>query len=231
MDQLDLWFPEVNALVGVPQPPDYHPEGDVWNHTMMVMDEAAILREAARNPIGLMLAALCHDLGKPCTTKTEADGRLHAFGHEKAGSMLAEILLSRISNEKKLKKYVKNLVLLHMQPNMLAAQSAGRKAFNRMYDRAVSPPDLLLLARADALGSCVSAETYLATENVLRQRLQDYERLISTPGVTGNDLIEAGFHPSAAFHEALAYAHKLQLAGVDHKNALAQTIAFLHRKE
>ncbi len=231
MDQLDLWFPEVKALISVPQPPDFHPEGDVWNHTMMVMDEAAFLREAARNPIGLMLAALCHDLGKPCTTKTEADGRLHAYGHEKAGSMLAEVLLSRISNERKLKKYVKNMVLLHMQPNMLAAQSAGKKAFNRMYDRAVSPPDLLLLARADALGSCVSTEIYLATENVLRQRLQDYELLISTPGVTGNDLIAAGFHPSAAFHEALAYAHKLQLAGVDHKNALAQTIAFLHRKE
>ena len=227
MDQLNLWFPEVQALIDGPQPARYHPEGDVWNHTMMVLDEAAALRDRAESPLGLMLSALCHDFGKVSTTRTEEDGRLHAFGHEKAGLPLAEAFLSRITHEKRLIRYVKNLVELHMLPNMLAAQHAGEKAFNRMFDRALSPGDLLLLSRADALGSGVSPEAYSLTETVLRDRYAVFLERMAAPSVTGADLIEAGFHPGTDFREALEYAHKLQLAGVDRKNALAQTLAFL----
>ena len=231
MDQLDGWFPEVKNLIGVLQPEKYHPEGDVWTHTMLVLDEAAALRDQAENPIGLMLSALCHDLGKPATTKTGEDGRLHAIGHEQAGIPLAQQFLSRITHEKKLIRYVLNMVELHMIPNMLAAQHAGKKSFHRLFDRSDSPSDLLLLSKADVLGSCVSPEEYRPTETVLRQRLRDYHFLMSQPEVTGADLIAAGFSPGTAFREALNYAHKLHLAGVDHRNALAQTVSFLKQQE
>ena len=229
MDQLALWFPELRALIGVPQPPRYHPEGDVWNHTMMVLDEAAVLREQAEYPLGLMCAALCHDFGKALTTKIEEDGRLHAFGHEKAGIPLAETFLARMTHEKRLIRYVKNMTELHMLPNMLAGQHAGEKAFNRVFDRSVSPEDLLLLSQADALGSSVSPEAYLTTAQDLLARLAVFRERISSPPVTGSDLIEAGFHPGTDFRAALEYAHRLQLAGVDRKNALSQTIAFLRK--
>ena len=231
MNQLDLWFQEVKALIGVPQPEKYHPEGDVWNHTMMILDNAAALREHAENPIGLMLAALCHDFGKVSTTRMEEDGRLHAFGHEKAGIPLADAFLSRITHEKKLRQYVKNMMELHMLPNMLAAQHAGEKSFLRLFDRSVSPNDLLLLSRADQLASCVSLETYASTEAALQEYLSVYRERMSEPYVTGIDLIQAGFQPGTAFGEALAYAHRLQLAGVDRKCTLSQTLAFLRRME
>ena len=230
MDQLNLWFPEVQALIDVPQPARYHPEGDVWNHTMMVLDEAAALRDRAEYPLGLMFSALCHDLGKVSTTAIEEDGQLHAFGHDKAGVPIAEAFLSRISHEKRLIRYVKNLVELHMLPNMLAAQHAGEKACCRLFDRALSPADLLLLSRADALGSGVSPETYSLTEETLKEHYAVFRARIAAPSVTGSDLINAGFQPGTAFHEALEYAHKLQLAGVDRKNALAQTVAFLRKR-
>ena len=231
MDQLDCWFPEIRDLIGVPQPEKYHPEGDVWNHTMQVLDQAAALRGMAENPLGLMLSALCHDLGKPAVTRVESDGRLHSFNHEQVGTAVAECFLSRITHEKKLKQYVKNMVLLHMGPNMMAAQNAGQKAFNRLFDRAVSPGDLLLLCRADLLGSCMTAEDYAVLEDLLQERLSVYRSLMAQPGITGADLIAAGFSPGEAFHEALNLAHQLQLSGVPRGQALPQVLAFLRRKE
>ena len=231
MRQLDTWFPEVRGLIGVPQPERYHPEGDVWNHTLLVLDEAARFREKAENPLGLMLSALCHDLGKPSATKVESDGRLHAFGHEQAGVIVTEQLLSRITHEKKLKKYVKNMVLLHMRPNMLAAQKAGQKAFNMLFDRAVSPGDLLLLCRADVLGSSTSPDVYSPAEALLQERLSDFRAIMDRPPVSGADLIAAGFSPGESFHEALDLAHRLQLAGVPRERALPQVLAFLRRSQ
>lgn len=84
MGQLSHWFPEVEALIGVPQEPRYHREGDVWTHTMLVLDQAAALRSRAQQPFPFMLAALCHDLGKPAATEY-VRGRIHAYDHESAG--------------------------------------------------------------------------------------------------------------------------------------------------
>ena len=227
MEQLDLWFPELKALIGVPQPPQYHPEGDAWNHTMLVLDYTAKLRPQAEYPLGLTLSALCHDLGKAVSTELGEDGRLHAYGHEQVGVLLTGQFLSRLTREKKLKQYVENMVALHMQPNMMAAQDAKQKSFNHLFDRAVNPEDLLLLCKADLLGSCLSEEQYAELEKKLRSRLHVFREMTAQPGVTGADLIAAGFRPGLQFREALDYAHRLQLSGVDHKNALAQTIAFL----
>lgn len=230
MDQLDTWFPELKALIGVPQPPQYHPEGDAWNHSMLVTDYAATLRPQAENPLWLMLAALCHDLGKAVSTAPDEDGRIRALGHEETGAVLAEQFLARLTQEKKLRHYVVNMVQLHMQPNMMAGQGAGQKSFNRLFDRSVCPEDLLLLCKSDLRGSCLTEDQYARYGEPLLEHLRVFRETMARPDVTGAELIAAGFQPGTALGEALDYAHGLKLSGVDHKNALAQTLAFLQRK-
>ena len=75
-NKLKILYPEINDLIGVIQSPVHHPEGDVFNHTMMVVDEAAKLRDKAKFPLGFMYAALCHDFGKILTTTIKEDGKI-----------------------------------------------------------------------------------------------------------------------------------------------------------
>ena len=233
MGQLARWFPETEALIGVPQPPRHHPEGDVWRHTMQVLDECAALRAQAREPLWLMLAALCHDFGKAVTTG-EKDGRLHAYGHESAGLPLAERFLARLTNETRLTAYVRNLTELHMEPNKLAAQHSRERSYMRLFDRALCPEDLLLLCRADFLGrqgrpedGAALREEYAPTAETLHAMLALYRERTAQPGLTGKDLIAAGVAPGPAMGEALAYARKLQLAGIGREEQLRQTLGYL----
>ena len=78
------FFPELAALVGVAQDHEWHPEGDVWTHTMMVIDAAARLRQQDDDDLALMLGALCHDLGKPAST-VQQRGRIRSPSHDVAG--------------------------------------------------------------------------------------------------------------------------------------------------
>lgn len=225
MGQLSQWFPEIEALIGVPQNPVHHPEGDVWSHTLMVLDAAAELRRDAKYPEGFMMSALTHDLGKAVSTLVE-ENKVSAIGHEKTGVELARQFLRRISNENRLTHYVLNMVELHMRPNMMASDGAGRKATSKMFDQSVCPEDLLLLAKADYFGKG-NAEDYSTTEAFLQERLSFFQELMSRPFVQGRDLIEAGIEPGADFNEALAYSHKMRLAGVPKADALAQTLAYI----
>jgi tRNA nucleotidyltransferase (CCA-adding enzyme) len=227
MGHLSFWFPEIEALIGVPQNPVHHPEGDVWTHTMMVLDAAAELRSGASYPEGFMMSALTHDFGKAVSTVAEGH-KISAIGHEKTGVELTRQFLRRISNENKMERYVLNMVELHMKPNMLASERAGRKSTSRMFDQSVCPGDLLLLAKADHFGKG-NAEDYSATETFLQERLSYFEELMSRPYVQGRDLVEAGVKPGADFSEALAYSHKMRLAGVQKKEALAHTLAFIRK--
>ena len=141
-------FPQLDALVGIEQEPRFHPEGDVWNHTMLVLDRAAQLRCKAENPLGFMLSALCHDLGKVTATAV-VDGRIRALGHEEQGIAPAKAMLSGITDDDEIVNYVVNMTLLHMRPNMLVSQKSGDKAYKRLFDKSVCPNDLILLANAD----------------------------------------------------------------------------------
>lgn len=230
MDQLAVWFPEVQALIGVEQERRFHPEGDVYTHTMLVLDQAAALRDQAINPRGLMLAALCHDFGKPATTKT-IEGRIRSFGHENEGVGLANAFISRMNNEVRLKKYVENMVLLHMRPNALVAMKSGQKAYMKLLDTSVEPADLLLLAKADHCGRGVGyGADYHETEQKLQKMLAEYIALMQRPSVKGEDLLNAGVKPGKTMGEAVAYAHKLHLSGLDKQAALTQTLDWLRNR-
>ena len=224
MDQLDHWFPEVKALIGVPQNPVYHSEGDVWTHTMMVLDEAAKLRHRTANPYWFMLAALVHDFGKAICTE-EHDGVLHAYLHEIKGLPLAETFLRRITSETKLIEYALNLAEYHMKPNTVAGARSAKKVTTRMFDRAVDPEGLICIALADDRGRITQAPA-TDHEAFLYERLEVFRELMSRPYVMGRDLIEAGLQPGVAFTEILEHAHKLRLAGVPKDSALRQTLAY-----
>ncbi|MBR0219029.1 MAG: HD domain-containing protein [Clostridia bacterium] len=235
MHQLSRWFPELEALTGIPQNPVHHPEGDVWTHTMQVLDEAAALREEAREPLWFMLAALCHDFGKAAATE-EINGALHAYGHERLGLPLAERFLGRITSEVKLTKYVLNMTELHMQPNKKAREASHEKSFMTMFDQSICPEDLLLVAKADHMGRMEPgmkrepvAESYAETERRLREMLAVYQDRMSRPYVMGRDLIAAGMQPGPLISEALAYAHKLRLAGVAKEEQLRQTLGYMRK--
>lgn len=174
-NSLSSVFPELLRLRGVIQPPEHHKEGDVWNHTMLVVDEAAKLRGGAKYPLAFMLSALTHDLGKYSTTKV-IDGRVRAFGHEEAGVPMVRAMLGRITGDSELIEYAANMCLLHMRPNMLAAQHSSQKALNRLFRLSVCPHDLLLLAKADHLGR-IDPPDYTAAEKYLKAGFEIYKNL------------------------------------------------------
>ncbi len=224
MKQLDIWFPELQTLIGVEQNPATHPEGDVWIHTMMVLDQAALRRDQAAFPIDLMMAALCHDIGKSSATRMTPMG-LRAIDHEKEGVPLAKRFVKRLTTEVHLNKYVLNMVKLHMRPHQLGKDRASFTATNRMFDEAMVPGDLLLLSFSDRMGrdGAIRDEE---EEAFLLERLKLYEETMEKPCVMGADLVKAGLCPGPAFSKVLAFAHELHLSGVEKEKALPQVLAY-----
>ena len=224
MDHLKEFFPELQRCIGVPQSPIHHPEGDVFAHTMLVLDCAAGLRERAQWPLGFMIAALIHDLGKVVATRRLEDGRIVAYGHEVEGLPLCEAQLCRLTNQQKLIDYAKNMMWLHMRPNVLAGARSHKKKTRLLFDLSVCPEDLILLSRADASGKQDRPydEGY---ERFLRERLEDYRRVMTRPMVTGQDLIRAGLQPGPQFSGWLRRARMLHFSGQEHDRALRQVLA------
>lgn len=221
---LDDWFPEVRDLIGVEQNPDYHAEGDVFTHTMMVLDEAAKYRDDTSEPFAFMLTALCHDFGKAVCT-AEIDGKLCSRHHETVGLPLAERFLLRLTNEARIISYVTNLTEHHMRPNAIAAFGSSVKATNKMFDSVSAAKDLFYFAKSDHFGRiCAKGSPF--HEDFLLERLRIYEDTMREPYVMGRDLLGAGLTPGPHFSQLLEHAHKLRLAGVKKEEALKQTLAY-----
>ena len=229
MDQLSTWFPELEALIGVPQPKAHHAEGDAWTHTMMVLDEAVNLRQYSSNPLGFMITAITHDFGKAICTK-EVNGAIHAYQHETLGLPLINTFIRRLTGEKDLIKYVLNLSEHHMKPGVVAGAGSSVKSTNKMFDASVDPEGLLAIAIADGLGKLpkTPATTHQA---FFQDRLAIYRDYMSRPYVQGRDLIDAGLKPGEGFTEYLEFAHKLRLAGIDKTSALKQVLAMARKKK
>jgi len=223
-DALDTWFPELKALIGIEQNPAYHAEGDVWTHTMMVIDEAANFRHLVTNPLGFMLSAVIHDLGK-ITCTVVIDGVIHAYRHETEGLPIIEKFLHRLTNENALIKYVLKLCEFHMKPRILAQNKSSIKSTNKMFDSVPDPTGLIYIAEADNRGKLPKREDKNQLEFLLKRR-DMYLETMSKPHVMGKDLIDAGLTPDERFSEILSYAHKLRLAGVEKESALKQTLAY-----
>ena len=229
MDHLKEYFPELEATIGVLQNPKFHPEGDVFEHTMLVIDAAARLRGRAEEPLNFMLSALLHDLGKCVATQVQEDGRITAYGHEVLGLELVERQLRRITNCERTLRYVRNQAELHMRPNMLYGAQSRKKKTRQLFDMSLCPNDLILLSRADASGKL--DEPYREENEVwLRERLEDYHSRLKQPVVTGQDLIDAGLRPGPDFAALLQRARMLHFSGIDRRNALRQILNEMQEK-
>ena len=225
MNQLSVWFSEIEQLIGVNQHSIHHKEGDVWNHTMMVLCEAAKRKSEAENPLYFMLSALVHDFGKKVCTQF-VKGDYHAYGHETEGIPLVKNFLRKLTDERNLINYAVNMTELHMKPVAFASDKSGIKATNKLFDLSEAPKDLILLSLCDSLGKIPPTPSE-ETESFLKDRLSVYEEYMARPYVTGTDLIENGVVPGEKFSKLLEYAHKLRLAGVEKENALSQVLSML----
>ena len=243
MGQLGYWFKELEQLIGLEQNPKFHPEGDVWTHTMMVLDRAAHFRPCVSDPYAFMLLALTHDFGKITTTEF-VNGAIHAYGHELQGAEIAVRFLDRVCHGSDIKKYIANMIPNHMRPNKIAEARSAIKKTNRMFDDAASPSDLIYFAicdkpklphimlskenKEDPSGLYIKSEKKREKERIdfLFDRLEIYKTMMSEPYVTGKDLINNGITPGDDFSLILEYAHKLRLAGIPKESALKQTISY-----
>ena len=104
----------LNKLIQTEQSPKYHPEGSVWNHTMLVIDGAAKVKNKSKNKRAFMWAALLHDIGKPSTTR-KRKGKITSYDHDKVGAELAEKFLLEVGQDEEFIKDVTALVRYHMQ--------------------------------------------------------------------------------------------------------------------
>ena len=211
------FFPELESLIGVQQDPIWHPEGDVWIHTMMVVDEAAKLRTGAPEDLGLMLGALCHDLGKPDVTEI-VDDRVRSPGHDAHGTLATLRFLTRLRAPNLLSDQVEALVRHHLAPALFVQNNAGAKGYRRLarnLDAAgVNLTLLYAVARADHLGR--TTDEALAREfpagEVFLERAKRF--LVDRQGpkdvVQGRHLIARGIEPGPQFREILDQCRELQ---------------------
>lgn len=215
------YFPELYALIDVPQSPQWHPEGDVWIHTMMTLDEMAQLcRDSPvydqRQKLKFLFAILCHDLGKATHTTIEKEGRIRAIGHESAGVAPTKSLLYRLSDEHDFIQSILPLVEHHLKPSQFYAGKAKASAFRRLATR-VNIEELVVVAKADFLGRTTTASlarVYHAGEWMLKQsKTLNVHKAPLKCLLQGRDLIALGLKPSLQFKEILAYIYEQQLVG------------------
>jgi len=219
-------FPELDALVGVPQEPDWHPEGDVDVHTLMVTDEARKLIDELdkARAVTVMLGALCHDLGKPPTTEF-IDGRIRSRGHDEAGVEPTISFLDKLGvytlNGFDVRDQVIQLVRYHLKPGEYykSKSPVGDGAFRRLA-RKVEPDLLYRVAKADSLGRYPDGDRSKmifgseAQEWFIEKVCElDIEKKAPEPILMGRHLIELGLEPSPQFKKILDAVYELQLDG------------------
>lgn len=204
LDELELLrpiLPEVAAMKGVPQPPEHHPEGDVFTHTVLVL-------EALRDPSPLLsLAALLHDVGKPATFTVEG-GRIRFPKHDVVGARIAEEVTRRLRFSAKEIERITTLVRDHMRLSELPRmRESKRKRFFAREDFA----ELLELYRADLVASSADLSPY---EWIVREAARLSQEELRPPRLlSGHDLIAMGYKPGPAFREILERVRDAQLEG------------------
>lgn len=214
-------FPELAALQGCPQEPEWHPEGDVWVHTLMVTDEAAgIAREEQLDEdetLRCVLGALCHDLGKPPTTEL-VDGRIRSMNHEAAGEEPTRSFLARLGAPNELIEDTVSLVREHLKPFQLWRErdNVSDGALRRLATR-VNIPRLVRVARADFLGR-TTQEALERDDQASEWLLKEAARLevaaaAPRPILLGRHLLERGVRPGKHMGPMLEQAFEAQLDG------------------
>jgi len=227
-------FPEIHALVGCEQEPEWHPEGDVWVHTLMVIDQARSRIDDLDHPrqIVVMLGAVCHDLGKPPTTAF-IDGRIRSIDHEQAGVAPATAVLDRLNihtiDGYDVRKQVLGIVAHHLKPGMFrqSPTPVSDGAFRRLAEK-VDLEMLARVAKSDCLGrvglfDCSAMDWFLE-----RARDLGVQHAPPEPIVKGRHLLALGLSPGPRIGVILRQIYERQLDGsitsIDEGIALARQI-------
>jgi tRNA nucleotidyltransferase (CCA-adding enzyme) len=208
--------PELAALIGCLQDPSWHPEGDVWTHTLLVVDEAAGLRSGQRGEdLILMFGALCHDFGKPDTT-FEKDGRIVSPGHAEKGVAPALRFMERMTQDTALLEGVEQVVRYHLRPAELyrVRDEVGHGAIRRLALK-VKISDLVRWARADHFGRRTddALERDFPAGEWLMSRAEDLDvhEAAPKPILLGRHLLDQGWTPGPDMGERLKQAYEAQL--------------------
>ncbi len=209
-------YPELDRLIGCEQDPAWHPEGDVWNHTLCCLDAFAAARTGEDDEDLIVgLAVLCHDFGKPaCTSYDPVRKRIRSLGHDECGVEPTLSFLRRLTNEERLLREVPPLVRMHMRPFAMWKDKASDGAIRRLAAKVVRIDRLLRVAAADDMGrppfpSEPAPLAWLA-EQAKRLAVEDSA---PKPIVMGRHLVDLGMKPGPDFGRILTALYEAQLDG------------------
>jgi tRNA nucleotidyltransferase (CCA-adding enzyme) len=216
---IERLFPELFALVGCPQEPEWHPEGDVWIHTLMVIDQARTRIDDLERPqqIVVMLGAVCHDVGKPPTTAF-VDGRIRSMDHEQAGVAPATALLDRLNVQTiggfPVRHHVLGIVAHHLKPHSFSKSPTpvGPGAFRRLAQK-VDLELLVRVAKSDCRGRTGNFDCSAIDQFLARARELGVEHQAPDPIVKGRHLLDLGIDPGPRMGEILRRLYEQQLDG------------------
>ena len=223
-----LWeYPMLAEMWHCPQHPDHHPEGDVFKHTCHTVDAAAEIATgrglSADDRLVLVLAALCHDMGKAKTTVTDEDGELTSSGHAAAGATLARLFLARIGAPRWVDERVTALVKCHMRCHGTITKKSTRKLAVALQPSTIS--EFLNLVWADRrgrppeTGDLPDAAFYIWHY----AQMLEIEAGVPVEILMGRHLIAAGLKPGRQFGDILRAAYDAQLDGAFEDLAGAKT--------
>jgi putative nucleotidyltransferase with HDIG domain len=198
---LQVLLPEIAAMKGTPQTPDYHPEGDVFVHTMLLLTHLNAPSET------LAYGCLLHDVAKPVCIRHDGD-RITFHGHTETGAEMAEQILQRLKRPRAVWERVSYLVRNHLR-HVQAPQM--RLSTLKRFLREDGIEELLELARIDALSSSGDLQHYQFCKDRLAELNQ--EQIRPEPLVRGDDLIAIGLTPGPIFAEILRQVEDAQLGG------------------
>ncbi len=196
-------LPEIDRMHGVEQPPEYHPEGDVWVHTLLLLD-----RLPPGAPATLAWAALLHDVGKPPTFTHEAGDRIRFNGHAEVGARMTAALCARFRFSNEDSAQIELLVANHMR---FGDVEKMKESTLKRFFRLPRFPEHLELHRLD----CTASHGRLELHRFARERFESLppDAVKPVPLVTGDDLIANGYKPGPQFRDLLALAEDAQLEG------------------
>jgi poly(A) polymerase len=195
-------LPEISAMKGVAQPPEFHPEGDVFVHTLLLLDQLPF-----PCPLTLAWGALLHDVGKPATFRVAPD-RIRFDGHVEVGVKIAEELCRRMRFSNDETEQILLLIENHMR---FGDATRMKESTLKRFFRLPRFEEHMALHRAD----CLASHGILSTYEFVKQKRAEIpmEKMRPAPLVTGHDLISAGYTPGPRFSKILTAVEDAQLEG------------------
>ena len=208
----------LSDLITTHQRLDYHPEGDVFTHTMLVIDVAALTKHKTDAPLSFMWSCLLHDIGKPLVTT--ADG--HAPQHNEAGVKVFQKV--KMIQSKKQRQYISTMIMYHMHLMNMARNHGKDLSYLRLLkkiDGKVSMNDLICISCCDKLGrGKVAQEQYDAFFTFIEDKIARLGTQAPQPLINGYILIQNGFQQNKQLKMILDEAYDLQLQGLSQEKIL-----------